>query len=216
MADAGDLLGERGLLTVARTEQALVTEMEAAPLAGMEHWIERVMPLPFLRLDNVAASPRFNVYEAADFGFGWPQRVELISRSGKVRVPLRSTILKTVTTTRSQQWRSSSKSSLATTGALPSLLIDPSSSGQRAVMGNPEKLMNQIFELKFTSKSLQRQARKCEKEEKEQKLKVKKAMEKGNMDGARIYAENVSRKQWRSQGRPAEAVASPNTEPKKH
>jgi charged multivesicular body protein 1 len=61
-------------------------------------------------------------------------------------------------------------------------------------MGNTEKLMNQIMELKFTSKSLQRQARKCEKEEKETKLKVKKAIEKGNMDGARIYAENAIRK----------------------
>ncbi|KAM0930332.1 hypothetical protein ACQ4PT_001061 [Festuca glaucescens] len=63
-----------------------------------------------------------------------------------------------------------------------------------ATMGNPEKLMAQIFDLKFTSKSLQRQARKCEKEEKEQKLKVKKAIEKGNVDGARIYAENAIRK----------------------
>ena len=54
--------------------------------------------------------------------------------------------------------------------------------------------MNQIMELKFTSKSLQRQARKCEKDEKAEKLKVKKAIEKGNMDGARIYAENAIRK----------------------
>ena len=61
-------------------------------------------------------------------------------------------------------------------------------------MGNAEKLMNQIMELKFTSKSLQRQARKCEKDEKSEKLKVKKAIEKGNMDGARIYAENAIRK----------------------
>ncbi|WVZ00297.1 hypothetical protein V8G54_026366 [Vigna mungo] len=61
-------------------------------------------------------------------------------------------------------------------------------------MGNTEKLMNQIMELKFTSKSLQRQSRKCEKEEKAEKLKVKKAIEKGNMDGARIYAENAIRK----------------------
>lgn len=61
-------------------------------------------------------------------------------------------------------------------------------------MGNTEKLMNQIMELKFTSKSLARQARKCEKEEKAEKLKVKKAIEKGNMDGARIYAENAIRK----------------------
>ncbi|XP_010265273.1 PREDICTED: ESCRT-related protein CHMP1B-like [Nelumbo nucifera] len=61
-------------------------------------------------------------------------------------------------------------------------------------MGNAEKLMNQIMELKFTSKSLQRQARKCERDEKSEKLKVKKAIEKGNMDGARIYAENAIRK----------------------
>ncbi|KAL3824428.1 hypothetical protein ACJIZ3_020457 [Penstemon smallii] len=61
-------------------------------------------------------------------------------------------------------------------------------------MGNAEKLMKQIMDLKFTSKSLQRQARKCEKEEKSEKLKVKKAIEKGNMDGARIYAENSIRK----------------------
>jgi len=60
--------------------------------------------------------------------------------------------------------------------------------------GNAEKLMNQIMDLKITSKSLQRQARKCEKEEKAEKLKVKKAIEKGNMDGARIYAENSIRK----------------------
>ncbi|GLT55930.1 hypothetical protein SLA2020_290110 [Shorea laevis] len=61
-------------------------------------------------------------------------------------------------------------------------------------MGNTEKLLNQIMDLKFTAKSLQRQARKCEKEEKAEKLKVKKAIEKGNMDGGRIYAENAIRK----------------------
>uniref|UniRef100_A0A2N9F2J2 Uncharacterized protein n=1 Tax=Fagus sylvatica TaxID=28930 RepID=A0A2N9F2J2_FAGSY len=61
-------------------------------------------------------------------------------------------------------------------------------------MGNTEKLLNQIMELKFTSKSLQRQSKKCEKEEKSEKLKIKKAMEKGNIDGARIYAENAIRK----------------------
>jgi charged multivesicular body protein 1 len=61
-------------------------------------------------------------------------------------------------------------------------------------MGNTEKLLNQIMELKMTSKSLQRQSKKCEKEEKSEKLKVKKAIEKGNMDGARIYAENAIRK----------------------
>lgn len=57
-----------------------------------------------------------------------------------------------------------------------------------------EKLLNQVFQLKFTSKSLVRQARKCEAEEKNEKVKVKKAIEKGNMDGARIYAQNAIRK----------------------
>ncbi|CAI9114275.1 OLC1v1014956C1 [Oldenlandia corymbosa var. corymbosa] len=50
------------------------------------------------------------------------------------------------------------------------------------------------MELKFTAKSLNRQAKKCDKDEKAEKLKVKKAIEKGNMDGARIYAENAIRK----------------------
>lgn len=78
--------------------------------------------------------------------------------------------------------------------ALPSDRLPASPAATFASMGNTEKLMNQIMELKFTSKSLQRQARKCEKEEKTEKLKVKKAIEKGNMDGARIYAENSIRK----------------------
>ncbi|XP_077230433.1 ESCRT-related protein CHMP1B-like [Tasmannia lanceolata] len=57
-----------------------------------------------------------------------------------------------------------------------------------------EKLMEQIFHLKLTSKSLVRQAKKCEQEEKSEKAKVKKAIEKGNIDGARIYAQNAIRK----------------------
>jgi len=80
-ADAGDLLldGERGLLSASRAIQAAVAEMEAAPLAGTERWLEKMMGLPFTRLANVAASPRFRVYEASDFGFGRPARVELVS-----------------------------------------------------------------------------------------------------------------------------------------
>ncbi|KAJ7296331.1 hypothetical protein O6H91_01G078300 [Diphasiastrum complanatum] len=61
-------------------------------------------------------------------------------------------------------------------------------------MASSKKLMEQVMELKMTSKSLGRQARKCEKDEKIEKTKVKKAIEKGNMDGARIYAENAIRK----------------------
>ncbi|TVU43003.1 hypothetical protein EJB05_09432 [Eragrostis curvula] len=78
-ADAGDLLGHRGILAAARAVQAAVAAMAAAPMAGTERWIERMMQLPFSRLANVAASPRFRVYDAADFGFGKPARVELVS-----------------------------------------------------------------------------------------------------------------------------------------
>ncbi|KAL5230857.1 hypothetical protein ABZP36_029633 [Zizania latifolia] len=78
--DAADLLGEDGLLRAARAVQAAVAEMEAAPLAGTDgSAIARVMQLPFSRMANVAASPRFHAYDAADFGFGRPARVELVS-----------------------------------------------------------------------------------------------------------------------------------------
>lgn len=40
---------------------------------------------------------------------------------------------------------------------------------------------------------MDRQSKKCEKEEKAEKAKVKKAIAKGNMDGARIHAENSIR-----------------------
>lgn len=57
-----------------------------------------------------------------------------------------------------------------------------------------DKLLDQIFNLKFTAKQLARSAVKCEKEEKSERLKVKKAIEKGNMEGAKIYAQNAIRK----------------------
>ncbi|EIE19739.1 hypothetical protein WJX75_000070 [Coccomyxa subellipsoidea] len=57
-----------------------------------------------------------------------------------------------------------------------------------------DKLLDQIFNLKFTSKQLVKSSNKCEREEKGEKLKVKKAIEKGNIDGAKIYAQNAIRK----------------------
>nr|CAB3482296.1 unnamed protein product [Digitaria exilis] len=82
-ADAGDLAvagdDERGLVAACRAIQAAVEEMEEAPMAGSEQWLQKMMTLPYQRLCNVAASPRFRVYEASDFGFGRPARVELVS-----------------------------------------------------------------------------------------------------------------------------------------
>ena len=53
--------------------------------------------------------------------------------------------------------------------------------------------VGQLFNLRFTSKQLQRQSKKMEKEEKDEKLKLKKAIEKGNVEGAKIYAQNAIR-----------------------
>tara|TARA_B110000208_G_scaffold58060_1_gene76042 strand:- start:501 stop:728 length:228 start_codon:yes stop_codon:yes gene_type:complete len=50
-----------------------------------------------------------------------------------------------------------------------------------------------LFQLKFTAKSLVRSSKKCEKNEKTQRKKIKKAIEQGNMEGARIYATNAIR-----------------------
>ncbi|KAJ3013356.1 Charged multivesicular body protein 1a [Thoreauomyces humboldtii] len=51
-----------------------------------------------------------------------------------------------------------------------------------------------LFQLKFTAKQLQRQAKKSTKDEAAEKAKLKKAIQQGNMEGARIYASNAIRK----------------------
>ena len=55
-------------------------------------------------------------------------------------------------------------------------------------------ILDSLFQLKFCSKQLARLSKKAEKEQKSQEAKVKKALEQGNVEGARIYAENAVRK----------------------
>lgn len=57
---------------------------------------------------------------------------------------------------------------------------------------------NHLFNLKFAVKELERSAKKCDKEEKVEKLKTKKAIQKGNMEVARIHAENAIRQKNQS------------------
>ncbi|KAK3092816.1 hypothetical protein FSP39_007508 [Pinctada imbricata] len=57
-------------------------------------------------------------------------------------------------------------------------------------MSNMEK---HLFNLKFAAKDLERNAKKCEKAEKEERNKLKKAMQKGIPEGAKIHAENAIR-----------------------
>merc|ERR1711988_1277089 len=54
-------------------------------------------------------------------------------------------------------------------------------------------MQEMVFSLKLQAKSLQRQAAKSEKESKKEKAKIKKAVEQGNKDGARLFAENAIR-----------------------
>lgn len=55
-----------------------------------------------------------------------------------------------------------------------------------------------LFNLKFAAKELEQNAKKCDKEEKAEKAKVKKAIQKGNMEVARIHAENAIRQKNQS------------------
>jgi len=51
-----------------------------------------------------------------------------------------------------------------------------------------------LFQLRFCAKQLNRLSQRAEKDEKAQRAKVKKALQQGNVDGAKIYAENAIRK----------------------
>jgi len=57
---------------------------------------------------------------------------------------------------------------------------------------------NHLFNMKFAVKELERNAKRAEKEEKAEKLKCKKAIAKGNMEVARIHAENAIRQKNQS------------------
>ncbi|KAG0180059.1 Vacuolar-sorting protein SNF7 [Apophysomyces sp. BC1021] len=56
------------------------------------------------------------------------------------------------------------------------------------------KAEENLFQLKFTAKQLNKQSKRCQKDEATEKLKLKKAMQDGNIEGARIYAANAIRK----------------------
>ncbi|KEG10497.1 vesicular protein trafficking mediator [Trypanosoma grayi] len=57
-----------------------------------------------------------------------------------------------------------------------------------------DKLLDIIFNMKFTMKQMNKSAATAEKASEKEKLLVKKALEKGNPEAARIYAQNAIRK----------------------
>eukprot|EP00030_Apusomonadida_sp_AF-17_P008128 a847120_99.p1 GENE.a847120_99~~a847120_99.p1 ORF type:complete len:226 (-),score=87.44 a847120_99:145-783(-) len=62
-------------------------------------------------------------------------------------------------------------------------------------MGQPQSvpLDQQLFKMRFSAKQFAHMAKKAEKDAKAERLKVKKAIEQGNNEGARIYAQNAIR-----------------------
>ena len=56
------------------------------------------------------------------------------------------------------------------------------------------ELQNLQFNLKFVGKQFGKSSRTCEKEQKQELTKCKQAMQKGNIEGAKIYAQNSIRK----------------------
>ncbi|KAG8237561.1 hypothetical protein J437_LFUL003283 [Ladona fulva] len=62
-----------------------------------------------------------------------------------------------------------------------------------SILHNLFNYQEHLFNLKFAVKELERNSKKCEKEERVEKAKCKKAIQKGNMEGARIHAENAIR-----------------------
>merc|ERR1712168_376953 len=64
---------------------------------------------------------------------------------------------------------------------------------EKSLKMSSRKMENHLFNLKFAAKNLERSAKKCEKEEKTEKAAIKKAIEKGNTEGAKIHAENAIR-----------------------
>ena len=58
-------------------------------------------------------------------------------------------------------------------------------------MGAGPSLQDTLFDMKMAAKKLTRDHQKCLKNEVAAKKKLKDAIAKGNLDGARIYAENA-------------------------
>jgi len=65
-------------------------------------------------------------------------------------------------------------------------------------MGNSVSLEDELINLRMTSKQMQRSSKKCDKAEKDAVLKVKRAIQNGNSEGARIYAQDAIREKNQS------------------
>ena len=62
------------------------------------------------------------------------------------------------------------------------------------MFGSSRGMEDTLFQLKFCSKQLDRLSKKAEKEQKKEEAKIKKALQQGDVERARVYAENAVRK----------------------
>jgi charged multivesicular body protein 1 len=63
---------------------------------------------------------------------------------------------------------------------------------------NAADLQNLVFNMKFTCKQLEKSSKRAEKDSEKEKINIKKALEKGNVEAAKIYAQNSIRKRSES------------------
>ena len=61
------------------------------------------------------------------------------------------------------------------------------------MFGSSRGMDDTLFQLKFCSKQLERLSKKAEKEQKKEEAHIKKALTSGDVERARIYAENAVR-----------------------
>lgn len=62
------------------------------------------------------------------------------------------------------------------------------------MFGSRKSMDETLFQLKFSAKQLEKLSKKAEKDQKKEEAQIKKALEKGDQERARIYAENAIRK----------------------
>ncbi|KAB2610422.1 hypothetical protein D8674_018454 [Pyrus ussuriensis x Pyrus communis] len=82
VAETNDLLGEDGMFVALKAIRDVIKSLDKTLLEGAETWVSRMFNTLQPNADRIipaAGSPRFEFYDAADFGWGRPTKHELVS-----------------------------------------------------------------------------------------------------------------------------------------
>ncbi|KAL0015108.1 hypothetical protein SO802_002177 [Lithocarpus litseifolius] len=91
IAERNELLGEKGVAVAAKAISEAIRNLDDGVLKGAGKWLSLLLTLKKDKLlggvPEIAGSPRFELYNA-DFGWGKPTKVEMISidKTGAIRV----------------------------------------------------------------------------------------------------------------------------------